>query len=226
MNGNSVTSYDTRSSSSPVYIPPINIISGMNNVPVIPPTPGPRTIEAIQNEARERFVGIVWMQKDLFYPLEDYFLEYDYWEVYSETKSYSKRTYQAAYKGVMKDYNNYLCILNGEQGEEYYVVAKRIRNELESLEPYCTCFLCICSSLNPLKYIWCPHCTKCIKAGVGFAHPDYIEKARKLKAEKEQRKQVPVSKYRKYLQNTSWTKVSEATVAGALAIACACMYFL
>lgn len=220
MNRNPALNYDTRSTSSPVYIPPIN------NMQVIPPTPGPRTIEAIQNDAQNRFAGIVWMQKDPSYLLEEYFLEYDYWEKYSETKSYSKRIYQAAYKGVMKDYNNFLCILNSEEGEEYYVVAKRIRNELESLESYCTCSTCSAFILNPLKYIWCPHCTKCIKAGVGFAHPDYVEKARILKAQKEQRKQVPVPKYRKYLQNTSWIKVSEATVTTAAVIAGVCMYFL
>jgi len=184
MNRNTALNYDTytQSTSSPVYIPPINNIGGMNNMPatIIPPTPGPRTIEAIQNDARERFGGIVLLQKEPSLTIEDYFLEYDYWEVYSETKSYSKRTYQAAYKGVMKDYSNYLCILNGEQGEEYYVVAKRIRNELESLEPYCSCFSCSASVLNPLKYLWCHHCTKCIKAGVGFASPEYIDKARIL----------------------------------------------
>lgn len=219
---NSMLNYDARTTSSPVYIPSMNNLNGMNNGPT---TPGPRTIEAIQNDARERFAGIVWIQKEPSYQLEDYFLEYDYWEVYSETKWYSKRIYSAAYKGVMRDYNNFLCILNGEQGEEYYVVAKRIRNELESLEPYCTCFSCSAVFLNPLKYIWCPYCTKCIKAGIGFANAKYIEKARVLKAGKEQRKQVPVSKYRKYWENISWIKISEVTVTAAVIIAAISIYF-
>ena len=217
--------YDLHTKSSPVYIPPINTIQSMS-VPTIPATPGPRTIEAIQNDIRDRFAGVVWMQKDPSYSLEDYFLEYDNWELYSETKSYSRRIYQAAYKGVMRDYNNYLCILNSDQGEEYYVVAKRIRNELESLESYCTCSTCSASFFNPLKYIWCPHCTKCIKAGMGFADPLYIEKARALKAEKDQQQKVHISKYRKYFQNTPWIKISEITIAGSVFIAGICMYLL
>jgi len=193
-------------STTPVYIPPIN-----NDIH-IPKTPGPRTIESIQFDARERFAGIVWIEKDNSCSLEDYFLEYDNWELYSETKSYSKRIYQAPYKGIMKDYRNYLCILNSEKGEEYYVVSKRVRNELETLEPYCTCFSCSSFILNPLKYIWCPHCTKCIKSGVGFAKPEYIEKARLLKSEKEQRKHTPIPKYRKHFQNISWIKVFEFSI--------------
>lgn len=213
--------FHIKSISSPVYIPSNNNTSGILG----PSTPGPQPIGTIQNYARDRFAGIVWMQKTPLYSLDDYFLEYDHWELYSETKSYSKRTYQAAYKGIMRDYNNYLCVLDSEHGEEYYVVAKRLRNELESLEPYCPCSLCICSWLNPLKYIWCPHCTKCIKAGIGFAHPDYITKARKLKTQNEQTKQKPVPKYRKYFQNIPLIKITEAAVVGTVAISSLYFYF-
>ena len=226
MNRNNESYYSTDSAHSLLQVPCLNKVGVLNTIPTVPPTPGPRTIEAIQNDARERFAGIVWMQKDPSYLLDDYFLEYDYWEVYSETKSYSKRTYQAAYKGVMKEYNNYLCILNSDQGEEYYVVAKRIRSELESLEPYCTCSTCSASILNPMKYIWCPHCTRCIKAGIGFANAEYVDKARQLKSQKEQLKQSPVPKYRKFFQTTPWIKVSEATVAGAVVVASIYIYFL
>ncbi|CAH6419345.1 Hypothetical protein HVR_LOCUS549 [uncultured virus] len=195
---------------SPVYIP---------NIPgsIVPPTPGPKTIEAIQNDARDRFAGIILIQKGPDRSLEDYFLEYDYWEPYSETKPYSKRIYQAAYKGVMRDYNNFLCILNTDQGDEHYVLAKRIRNELETLEPYCTCSTCSACILNPLKYIWCPTCTKCIKAGPGFANQQYIDKARILKVEAEQRKKSP-SKYAKYIEGTQWIKATEAAVAAGLVV--------
>lgn len=188
---------------------------------MVPPTPGPRTMEAIQSDARDRFAGITWIQKDSSHKLEDYFAEYDYSETYSESKSYSKRTYQAAYKGIMRDYQNHLCILSGEEGEEYYVVAKRIRNELETLEPYCCCSTCTACILNPLKYIWCPNCTKCIKAGPGFAKEEYIVKARELKIAAEQRKRIPskYGKYGKYLQEIHWIKASELVVAAVTVIA-------
>lgn len=186
------------------------------NIPSVPPTPAPKSISDIQTDARERFAGIVWIQKDSSHTLEDYFIDYDHWETYCETKSYSKRTYQAAYKGMMREYHNYLCILNSEEGEEYYVVAKRVRSELEQLEPYCTCTTCSASLINPLKYIWCPHCTKCIKAGPGFANPEYIAKAKELKDLSS--KAVP-SKYGKYFQGTKLIKTIECAVAGILLIA-------
>lgn len=150
----------------------------------VPPTPGPRSLSNIEDEAKDRFSGIIWMQKDPNRPIEDYFVDYDYWEEYSDTKSYSKRSYQAAYTGRMREYYNYLCILhtdNDDIEDVYYVIAKRIRNELELLEPYCACLKCSSSIINPLKYIWCDHCTKCIKAGPGFASSEYINKAKELK---------------------------------------------
>jgi len=184
---------------------------------IVPPTPGPRSLETIQNDARDRFAGVVWIQREPSRVLEDYFSEYDFWEVYSENKSYSKRPYQAAYKGIMRDYNNYLCILNGPETEDYYVVAKRIRNELETLESYCSCTTCVSSMFNPLKYMWCPHCTRCIKAGPGFADQEYINKARTLKKEYEDRKRIP-SKYGKYIQGMRWIKLTEIVVVLLLVI--------
>src|SRR3990172_6381652 len=145
---------------SPVFIPNNGDHSVLPTRPVqnvVPPTPAPRTIDTIQNDARERFGGILWIQKDPNQPMEDYFMDYDYWEKYSEAKPYSKRIYQAAFKGVMREYQNYLCILNMEQNEEYYVLAKHIRNELETLAPYCPCPRCVSYIFNPMKYIWCPN---------------------------------------------------------------------
>lgn len=204
-------------------------------IPPVAPTPGPRTIQAIQNDARARFAGVLFIQKDASRTIEDYFIEYDFWEPYSETKSYSKRPYQAAYKGIMRDYHNYLCILNtdaspSEEGEqvpieEYYVVAKRIRNELETLELYCLCTTCSAFVLNPLKYLWCPHCTKCIKAGAGFAKEEYIIKARELKQAKEQSKHSP-SKYGKYIEGTRWIKATEIVVVLVVTLGFIYSYFL
>lgn len=178
------------------------------NIPTVPPTPAPKGVSDIQSDAKDRFAGMIWIQKEPSRSVEDYFVDYDYWEAYSETKSYSKRTYQAAYKGTMREYHNYLCILNSEQGDEYYVIAKRVRSELEQLEPYCTCSRCISSFLNPLKYLWCHNCTRCIKAGPGFANPEYVIKAKELKELAEKRKIIP-SRYGKYIHGTRWIKVVE-----------------
>ena len=183
----------------------------------VPPTPGPRSVDAIQADARDRFVGMMWIQKDPSRSIEDYFIDCDHWEPYSETKSYSKRAYSAAYKGIMREYHNYLCILNTELGEEFYVIAKRIRSELELLEKFCTCTTCTASVLNPLKYVWCPHCTRCIKAGPGFAKEEYIEKAISLKKESESAKLVP-SKYGKYLEKISSVKLAEFTAVSIVGL--------
>lgn len=153
----------------------------MAQIPSVPRTPGPRSTENIHTDAKDRFAGIVWIQKDSDRSLEDYFSEYDHWEKYLETKSYSKRSYIAAYKGMIREYQNYLCIINIDDEETYYVVSKHLRSELELLEPYCTCITCNSSPFNPLKYLWCPYCTKCIKAGPGFASSEYVKQAKHLK---------------------------------------------
>lgn len=184
----------------------------------VPPTPGPRSVEAIQTDARDRFAGILWIQKDSSHNLEDYFIDCDHWEPYSETKSYSKRPYAAAYKGIMREYHNYLCILNGEQGEEFYVISKRVRSELEALEKFCTCTTCSASVLNPLKYLWCPHCTQCIKAGLGFAKKEYIEKAIQLKKDSES-VILTSSKYSKYIKETRWIKAVELGTVAVIGLA-------
>jgi hypothetical protein len=172
---------------------------------LIPQTPAPRPIESIHVDHKKCFGGIIYVQKDSTTNIEDYFVEYDHWEKYSETKSYSRRVYQAAYKGMMKEYQNFLIIFEDDDKEEYYVVAKRIRNELELLEPYCQCCRCVCSTLNPLKYLWCPHCTSCIKSGPGFAKQEYIDKARELKLLMENKRPV-LSKYQKYTDKLSLIK--------------------
>lgn len=162
-----------------------SLISGERIPSREPMTPRARPMDEIQVDARKRFAGVLWISKDSDRAIEDYFSDYDFWEPYSETKSYSKRSYTAGYKGVLKEYKSYLCILSHEEDgmekEEYYVVAIRMRTELETLEPWCTCTSCSACIINPLKYLWCPFCTKCIKAGAGFADPSLIAKARNLK---------------------------------------------
>ena len=190
-----------QSHESPVRIPNYHI----------PPTPGPKRVDDIESDARDRFMGIIWMQKDSSYKLEDYFIEYDHWEEYSETKTYSKRTYQDVYKGVIRKYQNFLCVINCGDKNEYYVIAKQVRSELEQLEPYCQCITCSSCILNPLKYLWCPICTKCIKAGSGFAKEEYIRRAQELKEKTEKSKKIP-SKYGKYFERVHWIKITELSM--------------
>jgi hypothetical protein len=153
-------------------------------IPKVPPTPSPKKIENIHDnicDLKARFAGISYIQKDINMTCEDYLSEYDYWEIYSENKSYSKRPYQGSYKGIIRQYQNYLCILtDSNDNEDYYVIAKRIRGELEYLELYCPCLNCSSFRFNPLKYIWCSYCVGCIKAGPGFAKKEYIDLAKNL----------------------------------------------
>ena len=146
----------------------------------VPQTPRARPIKDISIDATERFVGIIWVSKDDGIAIEDYLIEYDFYEKYSETKTYSKRPYIEVYNGEIRKYNNYLCIFKQEEQEdEYYVLARRCKNELKELEPYCQCS--ICSSYNPFKYLKCKHCVGCIKAGYGFANQTLIKNAKLLK---------------------------------------------
>jgi hypothetical protein len=179
----------------------------------IPPTPGPRSIETIQADAQDRFAGILWINRDPSHSLEDYMIDCDHWEPYSEIKSYSKRPYSAAYKGIMREYHN----LNSEQGDELYVISKRIRSELETYEEFCTCITCSAFFLNPLKYLWCPHCTQCIKAGPGFAKKEYIEKAIQLKTDSGST--VSSSKYYKYVKEIRWIKGVELATVSTIGLA-------
>lgn len=160
------------------------------NITFQPVTPGPRTIHDLHTEAKQRFIGIIFMEKDPNRSTEDYFYEYDFWEKYSETNHYNKKPYSAIYKGSNRKYVNYLCILGTDTGEEYYVASKRIPTELESLEKYCRCSKCQSSFFNPMKYIWCKCCTGCIQAGEGFADKQIVEKARKLKLVEENLRKI------------------------------------
>lgn len=198
-------------SRSPIRIPPI---------PKIPPTPAPKTVDNIHDEAKDRFCGITYIQKDNSIKHEDHFMEYDHWEPYSETKSYSKRPYQAAYKGIMKEYQNHLFILHTDDDEEYFVVARRIKSELEHLEPYCQCSRCLASIINPLKYLWCPYCTHCIKSGPGFAKIEYINKARELKelANKIQPHHTSLALLQKFLDKIPIIKLVEIIIIFILII--------
>jgi hypothetical protein len=180
---------------SKAYIPEINgNDASKKHVPML--TPRPKHIKDIQVDAEARFVGFIMINNaEMAKDIVDYFSEYDYWEEYDESKWYSKRSYFAAYKGVMQEYNNFLCAIKENEVDKYYVVAKRVVTELNKLEPYCTCIRCASNMFNPLKYIWCPVCTKCIKAGKGYADPTFVESAKNLKNNFTKRKYFVASKF-------------------------------
>lgn len=169
----------------------------------IPSTPCPRRINEIEEEAIDRFGGVTFTLK-----CSNILEDYDYHEKYDEQKSYSKRPFQETYKGILREYQNHLLVLTDENDREYYVVAKRIRSELKGLEAYCTCLKCQASYLNPLRYIWCDHCTKCIKTGKGFANNLYVETAKQLK----DHKKFDLNRYKKYPYETKVMKVIEVVV--------------
>jgi len=148
----------------------------------IPRTPKPKSVDDIQEQARDRFAGIIICDKNNDISIDNHFIEYDHYELYDENKSYSKRVYQSAYKGILREYQNYLYVVESDDNKEYYVVAKKLYNDLESLEPFCPCLKCSASYFNPLKYIWCPYCTNCMKAGKGFTKDEYIKQAQELKS--------------------------------------------
>lgn len=173
----------------------------------IPKTPKPKSVDDIQEQARDRFAGVIICDKSNDILTNNYFMEYDHYELYDENKSYSKRIYQSAYKGVLREYQNYLYILEiDDENREYYVVAKKLYNDLESLEQYCSCLKCYASYFNPLKYIWCPYCTNCIKAGKGFTKDEYIKQAL---INKNLRLDHPPHKFQKYIQGNNILKCSE-----------------
>ena len=175
----------------------------------IPRTPKPRSIDDIQEQARDRFAGIIICEKHNDISIDNHFTDYDYHELYDENKAYSKRPYQSAYKGILREYQSYLYILeSAEDTKEYYVVAKKLYNNLEPLEKFCPCFTCSASYFNPLKYVWCSYCTKCIKAGKGFTKDEYIKQA-----EDKKNLVYPSHKFQKYIQNSNIVKISEIIIA-------------
>lgn len=178
----------------------------MTGYVTIPMTPGPCQKNMLFENARDRFIGVIWVTCD---DDEKYLKQFDYAEPYSEEKSYSKRPYLATYKNRMREYQNYLCVCSNEDGEKYYVIAKALPSELEELEPYCPCSTCQAFVWNPMKYLWCPYCTSCLKAGPGFAKEEYIEEARQRR---QKELKMETNKWHKMLANCNKTKVCEYAI--------------
>ena len=175
----------------------------------IPPTPGPRSKLTLQENARERFAGILWVSRAANKTSADYLADYDFVEPYDDTKSYSKRLFTAVHNGCVNNYHNYLCVITGDDNsEEYYVVAKGMRHELAELEPYCTCITCCSSVCNPLKYLWCPTCTRCLKAGPSIANPQFIQRAQQLRVLHENAIKQP-RKWEQYITPSTLVRTCE-----------------
>ena len=173
---------------------------------IIPQTPRPCKINNLFENARERFIGVIWVTCD---SAEKYVQQFDYSEPYSEEKSYSLRPYLASYDGCIREYQNYLCVCSTtSENEEYYVIAKSLPNELEILEPFCPCSTCQATFWNPLKYIKCPHCTSCIKSGPGFAKKEYIEMAKKRREQTLNNQENP-TKLQVIVSHCNATKICE-----------------
>jgi hypothetical protein len=126
-----------------------------------------------QEDITARFNEITWMERADTTTVKELFSSYPHWELFDAEQTYSKRPYRAAYQGHFGWYHNGLCIIKSSEGEQYYVFARALPSPLDSLIPFCPCFTCRASRLNPLKYVWCPQCTGCLKAGEGFAKDEY-----------------------------------------------------
>lgn len=184
---------------------------------IIPPTPGPRAINSLEDNVKERFSGILWITCATDKKPADYLSDYDFVEPYDEKKSYSRRMFTAAYEGRINNYHSYLCIINQDDIQQYYVVAKRMPNELAKLEPYCTCITCNSSRCSPLKYMWCPSCTRCIKAGPGVAAPEFITHAEQMLTMRQSPTWKPTF-WERYCKTTTIVPIAEAITISTVAI--------
>lgn len=122
------------------------------------------------------FVGIIVKASDKR-PLGEQLSEYEHWEAYDPTRSYSRSGHLRVRNGRAREYFYYLLILISEEKYDLYVVTQE-DPEMRALESYCPCYKCQASYLNPLKYIWCDHCTRCLKAGKEFTSSEYIAQAK------------------------------------------------
>lgn len=160
---------------------PVNL-NDENSQIWVPPTPRPGSANL-----KEQFCTIMWARCPSGVTATDFLSKFDHSERYSEMTAYSQRPYRSVHCGKLRTYVNALCTLCVEKiddngiaqiTEEHYVIADRVPSEIERLEQFCPCFTCGASFFNPLKYVWCPMCTRCLKAGEGFADPAYIVQAR------------------------------------------------
>lgn len=141
------------------------------------PCTQPKRLRDVKENIRGSFCGYLWLLKDKDRDLSSYFVEYDYYEIYDENKGYTMRNYLKVYDNgkekVMREYQNYLCTLEEEGIEHYYVLSKRIFNEYDNLAPFCPCKKCT----SYFSSLYCSHCCKCLKLGKTLADESYLHLA-------------------------------------------------
>lgn len=168
-------------------------------------TPKPCKKDDMANNFDDMFFGTIYLNNQFKIPHQDFLKEYIHYEEFNEMKSYSKRPYLFYHNGTIKYYSNFLLIINDEFNKKYYVVTKLIPSKNDAYEKYCTCIKCsnkIIDILNPIRYIKCSICAKCIKAGEEVADPKYIENAKMLL--NNNKKIIPVNKYILFIKKY-WT---------------------
>lgn len=186
---------------------------GVDNAHRIPPTPRAMPPQAMNTEdITARFSTVTWMEQGDA-TIESLLGGYPHWELLEADQTYSKRPYRAAYQGRFGWYQNGLCIVKSGESEQYYVFARALPSPLDSLIPFCPCITCRASRLNPLKYVWCPRCTGCLKAGEGFASEAYRTEAIRL-----QQLQRPPSRWDRVRKQIWSVTVCEGAVVAVLAL--------
>lgn len=112
--------------------------------------------------------------------LDDIFYQYDFWEEFDPLKNYERKIHCRKFKNRIRNYVNVLCSIEfiPEHNIKYYVLSERYRPTNEKLIPFCPCFKCSCSRINPLKYVFCECCVGCLKSGEYFSNKNYLHEAK------------------------------------------------
>ena len=135
-------------------------------------TPAPRATSQIHEDVEKRFAGVIKIIPDSERDDIEYLTDCDHYEVYSETKQYSKRPYNLG----SKEYISFLVVLDRIGDRRFYVVGKRMLTEYDKLADYCPCLHC--KPFGLIKYLKCSVCTGCVKAGPGYCRKEILTQAR------------------------------------------------
>ena len=79
-----------------------------------------------RSEFRDMFCGVMWVAKEEGIKIEDYMKEFDKWELLDNDKNYTRKTIRDIHNGQIREYKNYVCIMDDGKTETLYVVYKRI----------------------------------------------------------------------------------------------------
>lgn len=126
-------------------------------IPSAARTPARKSRTSVLEDCKDRFAGIIWCDQQNSFDSQ-------FIETYDVNVSYSKRPFIKIVNGCAKKYQNYLLVVDTDGNEEYFVMAKEMISKYTGLEKQCPCITCRSSVFSPLKYIWCPVCTGCLKS--------------------------------------------------------------